>query len=464
MNTRTPLPEETTKLLLLDEDHFTDLKSKLILPAKLQETYVAFANADGGDIWIGIEDKKTLGERINGFKSKEEANPILQTLLEQTAPTVENTEVEFIDFGEKGHVLHLSIPKSTKVHYCTNGDCFLRINASKTKIKGDRITQLGYAKGSLVYEKQIVESAEAQDYIESEILKKYLGRIGSSLTPENFLRKQKLLIKKNNNQKVTVAGVLMFDEEPQATLDTRCAIKVYRLLTSEAEYKREQLKGTPKTISGPIESQIHSTIEEVTNLLKNSSITIDGNLQKINYPSRAIHEILVNSIVHRDYSLNDDIHVKIYDNRIEVLSPGKLPGYITPDNIYDERFSRNPTLVRLLHNLPNPVNHDIGEGLDTVRNEMKKAGLVDPIIEELGNAVRITIKHKKLASIEDIIMEYLIADPERTITNKQVRDISGEDDVNKVKKAFQKLRKLEKIEPVNEDATAFDFAYKLRKQ
>ena len=69
------------------------------------------------------------------------------------------------------------------------------------------------------------------------------------------------------------------------------------------------------------------------------------------------------------YSLNDDIHVKIYDNRIEVISPGKLPRYMTVGNIYDERFSRNPNLVRLLQNLPDPVNHDIGEGLDTARNE-----------------------------------------------------------------------------------------------
>lgn len=462
MNTRPPFTDEQKRLLKLKEDHFNDLKGKSISPSKLQETFVAFANADGGELWVGIEDEKYSGQRLNGFSTKEEANDIIHTLLEQTNPAVENVDIEFIDFAEKGFVLHLNIPKSSKVHYCSNGDCFLRINARKDKIKGDRITQLGYAKGSLVYEKQPVDIVDVSDYEYNESLFEYMVRVETNLPVPVFLKKQRLLSLKEKELKPNVACVLMFDEEPQATLDTRCAIKIYRLLTSDDDYKREQLKDAPKTINGTIEKQIHESIKAVNDLLKDASITINGELEKLIYPSKAIHEILVNAVVHRDYSLNDDIHIKIYDNRIEIISPGKLPGYITTQNIYAERFSRNPNLVRLLHNLPNPVNHDIGEGLDTARNEMKKVGLIDPIIEELDNAVRITIKHKKLASLEDIIMTYLSEDPQnKTITNKIVREISGEDDVNKIKKAFQKLRKLEKIIPIDESASAFDFAYKI---
>lgn len=459
METRQGTYQEERDLLTKQEDHFNDFKSKQISPSKLQETFVAFANADGGDIWIGIEDEKY----VNGFGSKEQCNDILHTLLERTEPAVENVETEFVDFGKKGIVLHIAIPKSPKVHYCANGECFLRVNARKDKIKGERITELGYAKGTYVYEKQVVEIAEVEDYIASPLLNGYMQRVSSNLSPEIFLRKQRLLGKKGSEYKPNVACVLMFDEEPQATLETRCAIKVYRLLTSETDYKREQLKIAPQTINGSLEIQINKAIDVINGLLKDASITIDGELEKLRYPSKAIHEILVNAVVHRDYSLNDDIHVKIYDNRVEVISPGKLPGYITIKNIYDERFSRNPNLVRLLHNLPNPVNHDIGEGLNTARNEMKKAGLIDPIIEEGENTVKVTIKHKRIASLEDVILQYLNAEGNnRMITNKIVRDISGEDDVNKVKKAFQKLRKLGKIEPVDENSKAFDFSYKLK--
>lgn len=87
---------ETQKLLAAEEDHFFDFKSKDIQPSKLQETFVAFANADGGDIYVGIEDKKNKGDRLQPFASKEDANAILAVLLEQTVPAVESVAVEFL--------------------------------------------------------------------------------------------------------------------------------------------------------------------------------------------------------------------------------------------------------------------------------------------------------------------------------------------------------------------------------
>ena len=232
-------------------------------------------------------------------------------------------------------------------------------------------------------------------------------------------------------------------------------------MTSDAEYKREQLDGPPRTIPGHLEKQIRAAIRGIAEILEGASYQAKGDVVKLKYPAEAIHEILVNAVIHRDYSLNDDIHVKIYDNRIEIQSPGRLPGYITVENIYEERFSRNPNLVRMLHNLPNPVNHDIGEGLDTARNEMKKAGLVAPEIRESDNAVIVTIRHQKLAPLIDIILEYLRENPGKAITSKIVRDLSGEDDVNKIKRAFQRLRKRGSIVPVDDKASAFDFKYVL---
>jgi ATP-dependent DNA helicase RecG len=66
----------------------------------------------------------------------------------------------------------------------------------------------------------------------------------------------------------TIGSVLLFDEEPQAALNTRCAIKVYRLQTTEREYKREHLKEAPITIEGPIEQQIHQVVQKVQELLR----------------------------------------------------------------------------------------------------------------------------------------------------------------------------------------------------
>ena len=130
------------------------------------------------------------------------------------------------------------------------------------------------------------------------------------------------------------------------------------------------------------------------------------------------------------------------------------------DNIYEERFSRNPNIVRMLHNLPNPLNHDIGEGLDTVKNELQKAGLVAPKFEERGNAFVVTMRHQRIASVEDVVMSYLGENPNAVITNKLARQLSGEDDINKVKKALQKLRADKRLTLVDENANAFNYQYK----
>lgn len=463
INSRNPELKEYERLLSLEEDHFNDSKSSRIAPASLQESFVAFANSDGGDLYIGVEDKKVKGERIIGFSSIEAANGLIHTILEETEPSVENVDLEFIDFSNKGFVLHISIPKSPKVHYTASKKCFIRINAQKKEIKGDRILELSYSKGAFHYEKQVVDNVEISDLVESPALSSYVERIGSSIEKEIFLRKQRALTKKDGLWYPNVGGVLLFESDPQASLDARCAIKLYRLRTTETEYKREQLEDMPTTINGPIEKQIHDAIKEVSIILSSVPYSVGGKLVKLKYPTEAIKEILVNAVIHRDYSLSDDIHIRIYDNRIEVQSPGRLPGYITVNNIYDERFSRNPNIVRILHNLPDPVNHDIGEGLDTARNELRKAGLVAPEIKQLENAVLVTIKHQRIASLEDIILEFLGDEQNKMITNKEVRELSGEDDVNKIKKAFQKLRKQKLIVPENEEAHAFKFRYQLAK-
>jgi ATP-dependent DNA helicase RecG len=451
--------DEVNILLLAEEDHFLDTKSIDIQPSKLQETFVAFANADGGDIFLGIEDKKREGDRVRPFATKEDANAILSVLLEQTNPAVENVSVEFLSVTG-GHLLHISIPKSPKVHYTASGDCYVRLNAGKVKIKGERVTELAYSKGALLYERTPAEAADLSELIEAAALKSYMSRVQTSLEPVRFLKKQRLLVEKDGNSVPTVGSVLLFDDEPQAAINTRCAIKVYRLRTTETDYKREHLAEMPATINGPLETQANAAIEKVAELVKGATYYEGDKLVSRHYPVDAIKELVVNALIHRDYSLNDDIHIRIFDNRLEISSPGKLPGYMTLDNLYEERFSRNPNIVRMLHNLPEPLNHDIGEGLDTVRNELKKAGLVDPVFEIRGNAFVATIRHQRMASVEDVVMQYLDDNQEGIITNKLARQLSGEDDINKVKKALQKLRAEGKIEVVDSTVAAFNFQYR----
>ncbi|MDF3130764.1 ATP-binding protein [Kiritimatiellaeota bacterium B1221] len=451
--------DEVNRLLNLREDHFNDVKSARIAPAKLQQTFVAFANSDGGDLYVGIEDESEPGERVVGFQKQEDANGVITTLLEETKPAVENVLVEFLEVENKGFILHLGIPKSPKVHYTASDECYIRINAAKRKIKGDRITQLGYSKGAEPYERKALKDVDLDDIVEGDLLKQYMSRVDSHLPEQKFLQKQRLLTKDNDERVPNVGCVLLFDDEPQATMDTRCAVKVYRLRTTEKEYKREQLEEMPITIGGDVEHVIGKTVDQVAKYIDGASFRDKGQLVKLRYPADALKEVLVNAVIHRDYSLNDDIHVRVYDNRVEIQSPGKLPGYMSVENLYEERFSRNPNLVRMLHNLPDPVNHDIGEGLDTARNELKKAGLVDPTFEEKENAFVVTIRHQMIASVEEVILKYLSDNPGSSVSNKLIRQLSGEDDMQKVKVALQRLRASGDIKLEDDNATAFNYRY-----
>jgi ATP-dependent DNA helicase RecG len=153
------------------------------------------------------------------------------------------------------------------------------------------------------------------------------------------------------------------------------------------------------------------------------------------------------------------VHIKIFDNRIEVVSPGTLPGHVTPENILNERFARNGILVRLINKFPDPPNKDVGEGLNTAFSAMREMKLKDPVItQEAGNVI-VALRHEPLASPEEIIIEYL--QKNESITNKTAREICYIGSENKVKRIFQKMMRQDLIEVVP-GRTRYTAAYQLK--
>jgi ATP-dependent DNA helicase RecG len=172
----------------------------------------------------------------------------------------------------------------------------------------------------------------------------------------------------------------------------------------------------------------------------------DKNLERVMYPDETLHEIITNAVLHRDYSVAADVHVRIYDNRIEVESPGRLPGHITLENILSEQSARNPKIVRLINKFPDPPNKDVGEGLNTAFEAMKKLRLREPVIEEREHSIVVNIRHTPLASPHDTVMDYLGKNPE--ITNMIARDLTGIRSENSMKNVFISLKERGMIEPV----------------
>lgn len=123
-----------------------------------------------------------------------------------------------------------------------------------------------------------------------------------------------------------------------------------------------------------------------------------------------------------------------------------MPGHVTQENILEERFSRNGHIVRWLNKFPNPPNKDVGEGLRTAFDAMRALQLHSPTVENRDHSVLVTIRHERLASPEEMILEYL--DENDEISNRVVRQLTGIGSVNRVKRIFQKMMDAGAIERI----------------
>jgi ATP-dependent DNA helicase RecG len=241
----------------------------------------------------------------------------------------------------------------------------------------------------------------------------------------------------NRTWEPRVASILLFHPAPSAHVPRKCAVKITRYETKEDDPERDHL-AEQVTIEGPSYMLIRKTVDAVQKMMQAVKVWTADGLKSLEYPPEAIWEIIVNAIVHRDYSISDDIQILVFNNRIEVLSPGRLPGYVTVDNILDARYSRNPKIVRTLNRYKDAPNKDLGEGLNTAFQKMKDWGLRKPEIYEDKNYVKVVLPHIPLAAPTEAIMSFLKSHD--NITNQQAREITGIKSENLVKVEFYKLR------------------------
>lgn len=430
------------ELLSLSESHFLDLKSKDIAPGRLTKTISAFANTGGGEIYIGIEEVEGESgkERVwDGFADPEAANPHFQ-VLDQLSPLNNNYSAEFISSADKsGLVLHLTIFKTQEIVFSTEGKAYVRRNAQSLPVSGDAaLERLRYDKGIKSFEDEIL-NIDLSDVENSNTIIEFLLDSVPAAEPRDWLSKQRVMV----GDRPTVAGVLLYSDNPQAALPKRSAVKILRYQTKH-EAERDFLVFDPITMEGPLYELIYTSVEKVKQIIEGIEKAGAAGMEKIIYPEEALHELLTNAVLHRDYSVTADVQVRIFDNRVEIESPGRLPGHVTVENITKTQFARNPKVVRLINKFANPPNKDVGEGINTAFEAMGKLRLKRPTIEELEGSVLVTLRHESLASPEQIVMEYLKSESE--ITNAIGRELTGIKSENSMKQVFYRLRERGQLE------------------
>ncbi|MDD5966333.1 MAG: ATP-binding protein [Blautia sp.] len=343
----------TIKEILANEEmQIFDRKSINIEPRALAIPIVAFANADGGTVAIGISDKT---RRIEGIDYEiQKLNELLRVPFDFCVPTVkaEIEKVPCIDFkGRNNHVLLMHIEPSMEVHANQADEVFMRVGDKSKKLTFDERTQLMYDKGERFFEDKPVSDANLDD-IDMEFVEKYVDKIGYSKSAMEYLKENKGFVKEKNNQ--------------------------IQISTAAISYLDTQIK--EKTYLG--EDGIFVTEEE--------------------YPKFVRQELIVNAVTHRDYSIRGtDIQIKMFDDRIVVESPGKLPGLVKIDNIRHTHFSRNPKIAEFLKTY-NFVK-EYGEGVDRMCKELETAGLQDPEYRINVFLLQTTIRNSSLLNQKALI-------------------------------------------------------------
>jgi ATP-dependent DNA helicase RecG len=392
---------QTEALLALSESHFLDFKDKRGV-AKAAKSASAFANADGGDLYVGIGDHKEVNRTAHLFVDAEEANGIITQVINQFNEGPELVTCQFLQLNGAGLCEAFTIQKTPFVVKTMDGRIYRRQNAQDREIKlPQEIMRLELEKGVRSFEDSAVD-ATPSDLDSSRTMRVFLEHVVPLSEPGVFLNRERL----TSGGRLRSCALLLFDDNPQSLLP-HASVKIYRYKSLAEEGEREDLDGQPETIEGPIYDVIRDSVERTKAVVESIPMLGSEGLVAVNYPPEAIHEVVCNAVLHRDYSIHDYVHIRIFDSRVEVESPGKLAGPVTVKNILKQRFARNKKIVRLTAKFPSPPNKDVGEGLNTTFRSMQMLNLGKPEIEETEGSVVVRLKHQPLASKEDIVTKYL---------------------------------------------------------
>lgn len=457
------IPEETQTI------EFKRLNGDKIV-RKVTETIVAMANTDGGIIIFGIDDpektKLKEQERIFGIEENKEIYDEIFHKIKRIIPPMSNLSPELYETDNKKTVSILSVSKATESFYSIDNQVYIRLHKSNKKLTPQEIVKFNYAKGFEKADRELVD-------IDFELLETSFfdewrrNRKIPSSDIKNVLFNTGLARKDSKEVlKPTRAAVLLFAQFPTDLLETKCAIRVIRLRgTIEKFGDTPNYIGSPETISGPVIELIKNAQDYVLNILKSGLVVRSGFVNTYKIPKRVVKEAITNAVIHRDYHLKRDIEIRIYEDRLEVLSPGLFPYNITKSNIgyVPADGERNNLLVKHLREFPDPPNLNLNEGVRAMREEMRKNNLYQPIFftyPMYEDSVKVVLLNEEQPTEWEKIKKYL--EKNKYIDNKIARDITGVVQTYKMSRLFKKWVEkglLLKIEP--ESKNPRDVKYKL---
>jgi ATP-dependent DNA helicase RecG len=364
-----------------------------ISPERLASVLVGMANTSGGIILVGVSPR---AGQVQGVRDPEKVRDcVFQAALLADPPLI--LPLPGVDHMEGLQVVRVLVPRGLPNVYSLDGRYFGREGAQTNPLPARRLRQLLVERGVVQFESLAPPVAALKD-LDARKVEAYLAGLNlpTGGSPWEILYRRGCLKRSRDNFVPTYAALLLFGRYPQQWLPNATILAArFNGITFANRFMKDEIAGT-------LPEQLQQALAFVRDNMR-TVVRLAGlrHEETDEYPAEAVRELLVNAVAHRDYNQQgDNIHLFIFADRIEVHSPGGLPGPVTLENLLEARFSRNPILVQVLSDMG--FIERLGYGLDRVVTSMRQQGLRPPRFEEVAGSFRVALYGEHPATQPDV--------------------------------------------------------------
>lgn len=374
-------PDEIQRKTRTGEDSYTEFKERLDNAESLAGEIVAFANTDGGRLFIGItDDGQVVGVADPDRTSTTLAQICRENVLPAVLPRIEVVEVE----GRLVVVLEV-VQGPHKPYRTKGGRYYVRVGSTEQDASPQELLRLVQRAGAFHFDETPVPGTSKAD-LDWPLFEQYYRSVSDEslgeddAAVEEILRGAFVLAECDGKLCLTVAGLLCFGKNPQRHL--------YHSRISALRFAGDDVSETmadTQELSGPLSQLIDGAVSfAIRNTPTTSSIEGVKANEHPQYPRAVLRELIVNAIAHRDYSIEGaQIRLIIFDRRLELYSPGRLPNTMTLANLrHYNHIARNPLIVQYLSRLG--YMRDFGTGIPRVIRLMREHNGTEPEFEIIG--------------------------------------------------------------------------------
>jgi ATP-dependent DNA helicase RecG len=400
------LADKVRNTLILGESHFREFKSAVegrpgnkkprltkSICADIGEALVSFSNADGGAVLIGVEDDGT----ITGIPHKEAE---IQTMLHAINSHVYKDQQLPLNNASKlvledKIILYFSVNKGTTMIYqLPDGRCVRRKDRSTIPASIDQIQFERQEIKAREYDSQFVDGAIVTD-LDLRLLQGIADQYIKGLSIERYLQQIGLAEYAQNGLRLKKAALLLFATDIDRW-HPRSQVRILKVKGNKLEAGEKYNVISDDIVKGNIFELILKSWEHLRSYLayKTEFGTNSKFEQKYIFPEDAVREVILNAIAHRDYSIANAIEIYIFNDRMEIKSPGALLSTLTIKNLYElegSHESRNPLIASVLRE--NKLMREIGEGMKRIFSLMQEQKLEKPELYSNGLWFRVTFSN-----------------------------------------------------------------------